>query len=238
MGDAGDVVGSERRLSERERTGVETSKVTLGPVSIDGRVAAPPAPPWVEERSRRLADAVADRAWEEGMLDVAFGFADSPLGRLMVAVTPRGLIRLAYPNEDPDDALESLAAAVSPRVLESPRATGGIRRELDEYFGGARRRFDTRVDWSLTRGFFRKVLEATATIPFGAVATYRDVAAIAGNPGATRAAGNALGSNPIPIVVPCHRVVRTGGGLGGYTGGLERKVTLLRLEGLEEVARP
>jgi methylated-DNA-[protein]-cysteine S-methyltransferase len=120
---------------------------------------------------------------------------------------------------------------VSSRVLESARATDEARRELEEYFERDRRRFDLDVDLSLSHGFTRRVLEATAAIPYGSVITYRDVAGRAGNERATRAAGNALGSNPIPIVVPCHRVVRTGGGLGGYTGGLDRKVRLLTLEG-------
>jgi methylated-DNA-[protein]-cysteine S-methyltransferase len=120
---------------------------------------------------------------------------------------------------------------VSPRVLEAPRPTERIRRELDEYFDGRRRRFTTPIDLSLVRGFNRRVLEETARIPFGSVSTYREVAAQAGSPRGSRAAGNALGRNPIPIVVPCHRVVHADGGLGGYTGGVERKVALLRLEG-------
>lgn len=165
---------------------------------------------------------------------MAYGFADSPFGRLMVAVTPRGLIRLDYPDRDIDRSLEELASDVSPRILESPRATEPIRRELDEYFDGKRRRFDIRVDLSPVHGFRRKVLEHTARIPYGSVSTYTEVAAKAGSPRGMRAAGNALGSNPVPIVVPCHRVLRTGGALGGYTGGLDRKVTLLRLEGVLE----
>ena len=117
-------------------------------------------------------------------------------------------------------------------ILAAPERTDEVRRQLDEYFAGARRGFDLPVDWRLVRGFAGAVLRATATIPFGGVSTYRDVAAEAGSPNAYRAAGNALGSNPVPIVVPCHRVVHAGGGLGGYTGGLERKQFLLRLEGV------
>jgi methylated-DNA-[protein]-cysteine S-methyltransferase len=157
---------------------------------------------------------------------------DSPFGPLLIATTRRGLVRLAYPNEPFDDALDELAARVSPRVLEAPESLDAVRRQLDEYFGGDRRRFDTRIDWSLTKGFTTKVLQATARVPFGSVTTYRDVAGRAGNDRAYRAAGNALGSNPIPIVVPCHRVLHSGGGLGGYTGGLDRKEFLLRLEGV------
>jgi len=183
-------------------------------------------------RSAGAAARLAASAAEEGLLDVAFAFADSPFGRLLVAVTPRGLVRLAYPNERPDDVLEELARSVSPRVLGSAKATDEVRRELDEYFAGRRRSFQVGVDLSPVRGFTRRVLDATAEIPFGSVLSYREVAAEAGNPKASRATGNALGSNPVPIVVPCHRVVRSGGGLGGYTGGVERKVVLLRLEGV------
>jgi methylated-DNA-[protein]-cysteine S-methyltransferase len=187
-----------------------------------GRPAGPP--PELEQR-------VAARAAEEGLLDVAYGSVDSPLGRLTVAATPRGLVRVAYPFREPEAVLEDLARRVSPRILEAPERLDEIRRELDEYFEGRRRDFDVPIDWSLTKGFGRGVLRATARIPFGEVGTYASVAKAAGSPRAVRAAGNALGANPMPIVVPCHRVLRTGGGFGGYTGGLERKEFLLRLEG-------
>jgi methylated-DNA-[protein]-cysteine S-methyltransferase len=157
---------------------------------------------------------------------------DSPLGELLVAVTRRGLVRLAYDDEAvEDDVLAELAERVSPRVLRAPERTDSVRRELESYFAGKQRAFDTPVDWSLVRGFAVGVLQATARVPFGQLTTYRDVAGAAGSPRAARAAGNALGSNPIPIVVPCHRVVHAGGGLGGYTGGLDRKRWLLSLEG-------
>jgi methylated-DNA-[protein]-cysteine S-methyltransferase len=186
----------------------------------------------IEARARRAARLVAERAAREGLLDVAYGFVDSPFGPLLVATTAQGLVRVAYPDRPVDDVLEGLAHDISPRVLESPRGTEEIRRELEEYFDRKRRTFAVPVDLSSVRGFGREVLRQTAGIPFGSVATYRDVASRAGSPGAVRAAGNALGANPVPIVVPCHRVVRTGGGLGGYTGGLERKMTLLELEGV------
>jgi len=186
----------------------------------------------VEAKSRRAAARLAEAAAREGLLDVAYGFADSPFGRLMVAVTLRGLVRLDYPDRDLDLSLQELAAEVSQRILEAPRATDDVRRELEEYFDGKRKRFTVRVDMSPLHGFRRKVLEQTARIPFGQVSTYAEVAAAAGSPRGMRAAGNALGSNPVPIVVPCHRVLRSGGGLGGYTGGLDRKVTLLTLEGV------
>jgi methylated-DNA-[protein]-cysteine S-methyltransferase len=144
---------------------------------------------------------------------------------------------VAYPNQEPEQVLTDLAAEISPRVLESPRATDEVRRELEEYFDGSRRAFAVRVDLSGVHGFSRKVLQQTARIPFGSVITYRDVATRAGSPRAVRAAGNALGANPVPIVVPCHRVVRTGGGLGGYTGGVERKEALLALEGVGQPGR-
>jgi methylated-DNA-[protein]-cysteine S-methyltransferase len=155
-----------------------------------------------------------------------------------LATTPRGLVRLAYVNGDETDVLEQLASKVSPRILSAPRRLDEPRRELDEYFTGARRRFEIPLDWRLTRGFTRRVLQATAKVPYGATSTYKEVAAQAGSPLASRAAGNALGSNPIPIVVPCHRVLHSGGGLGGYTGGLERKRLLLTVEGYSALKQP
>lgn len=178
-----------------------------------------------------LRASLAERAVEAGLLDVAYGLLDSPLGQLTIFVTPRGLLRVDYETDRLDDSLADVARRVSPRILEAPRRTDDARRELDEYFDGRRRSFDVPIDWRLVRGFAGDVLRATARIPFGNVSTYRDVAIEAGSPNAYRAAGNALGSNPIPIVVPCHRVVHAGGGLGGYTGGLDRKRFLLHLEG-------
>jgi methylated-DNA-[protein]-cysteine S-methyltransferase len=177
--------------------------------------------------------AVADRAAEEGLLDVAYTSVDSPLGPLVVAATPKGLVRVSYTEfRGEDEVLEDLARRVSPRVLEAPARLDGVRRELDEYFEGRREEFETAIDWSYLAGFTREVLRATARIGFGEVSTYAGVAEAAGSPRAVRAAGNALGANPMPVVVPCHRVLRTGGSLGGYTGGLERKEFLLRLEGM------
>ena len=182
----------------------------------------------VPELERRFLE----RAEGEGLVDVAYASVDSPLGPLTVAATPTGLVRLAYTGYRPeDDVIEDLARRISPRVLESPARLDRVRRELDEYFEGKRTGFDLPIDWSLTKGFTRRVLNATARIPFGELGTYASVAGEAGSPRAVRAAGNALGANPMPVVVPCHRVVRTGGALGGYTGGIERKEFLLRLEG-------
>jgi methylated-DNA-[protein]-cysteine S-methyltransferase len=187
--------------------------------------ALPAEPPGTGER-------LAGLAAERGLLDVAYALVDCPLGALTVAATSHGLLRIAYPSNRPDDVLAEIAHRVSPRVLEAPARLDAVRRELDEYFEGTRTRFDLPLDWSLTRGFTRDVLQATARIGYGEVRSYADVAKRAGRPRAVRAAGNALGTNPIPVVVPCHRVVRTGGGLGGYTGGLERKQFLLAHEGV------
>jgi len=181
-----------------------------------------------------LRSRIARRAADEGLLDVAYGVADSPLGQLTVIITPRGLVRLSYPDEGIDSQLAEVAERVSPRILEAPERTDEVRRQLDAYFAGDRTTFDLPIDWQLVRGFAGQVLRATARIPFGSVSSYRDVATEAGSPNAYRAAGNALGSNPIPIVVPCHRVLHAGGGMGGYTGGLERKRYLLELEGVLE----
>jgi methylated-DNA-[protein]-cysteine S-methyltransferase len=166
-----------------------------------------------------------------GMLDVAYATLDTPIGPLLLATTPEGLVRLAYLDSD-DEAtiLQEVAMRVSPRVLAAPRKLDGPRRELDEYFGGRRTKFAIALDWRLVSGFGRRVLDAATRIPYGSVSTYKQVAIEAGSPRGSRAAGNALGANPLPIVVPCHRVLHTGGGLGGYTGGLERKRMLLALE--------
>jgi methylated-DNA-[protein]-cysteine S-methyltransferase len=180
----------------------------------------------------RLRERLGARAEAEGLLDVAFERHDSPLGAIVVGATADGLVRIGLPSEDEDAVLAELAARVSARVLRAPRAAlTDARRQLDEYFGGARRTFDVPLDWRLTRGFRREVLRATARIPYGATASYAEVAAEAGSPRAVRAAGTALATNPLPIVVPCHRVLRTGGGLGSYRGGSDAKARLLELEG-------
>jgi methylated-DNA-[protein]-cysteine S-methyltransferase len=178
--------------------------------------------------TKEFAAAAADHR----LADVAYAPIDSPLGPLVAAVTRRGLVRLSYAYEGADEVLEDLARRISPRIVESADKLSDLRRELDEYFDHRRTKFSLPIDWTMTTvGFTRKVLQATARVPYGAVTTYRDVARRAGSERAARAAGNALGSNPIPIVVPCHRVVHSSGGLGGYTGGLDRKKFLLDLEG-------
>jgi len=174
---------------------------------------------------------LGEAAATAGLLDVAYATLDSPLGTLLLARTDSGLVRLAYVDyEGEDEVIAELANKISPRVLAVPRRLDPVRRELDQYFTGSRHQFDVAIDWRLTHGFGRRVLRATARIPYGGVSSYKQVAAAAGSPRGFRAAGNALGANPIPIVVPCHRVLHSGGGLGGYTGGLERKQLLLDVE--------
>jgi methylated-DNA-[protein]-cysteine S-methyltransferase len=185
---------------------------------------------------RDAAAAAAARFATIAEPDVAYAVVDTPLGQVVAANSRRGLVCLSYADFHGgiDPVLEALSAGLSPRILEAPARLDEVRRELDEYFEGRRRGFDVAIDLSLVRTpFSKRLLQATARIPFGETRTYRDMATAAGNPLAVRAAGNALGHNPIPIVVPCHRVLRTGGGLGGYTGGLDRKVKLLANEGVE-----
>ena len=174
------------------------------------------------------------RAERDGLLDIAYTEVETPVGRLLLAATPRGLVRITFPVESPETVLEQLASTISPRILESPERLDDARRELDLYFEGKLTDFGLPLDWQLSRGFYRKVLRATARIPYGKTRSYGDLARRAGSPRAVRATGTALGSNPLPIVVPCHRVLRTGGALGGYGGGLDVKQHLLELEGVLE----
>jgi len=186
----------------------------------------------VNSGGEALGERFIRRAEEEGLLEVAYTEFDSPVGTLLLATTPRGLVRITFPVEAPETVLEQLAESVSPRILESPAKLDDARRELDRYFEGKLHDFDVPLDWQLTRGFYRKVLRATARIPYGQTRSYSEMAKRAGSPRAVRATGTALGSNPLPIIVPCHRVVRTGHGLGGYGGGLDKKRLLLDLEGV------
>jgi len=183
------------------------------------------------EAAAAAAERFADRAAASGDADVVYAMTDSPLGTLLLAATPRGLVTVGYPEHTPDDVLERLAAAISPRIVAARGSLDSVRRELEEYFSGRRRSFELAQDWRLMGPFMRRVLAATYAIPYGATSTYGEVAVEAGSPRGSRAAGNALGANPLPIVVPCHRVLRRGGVLGGYAGGPERKRYLLALEG-------
>ena len=183
------------------------------------------------DRSRMAAARFADSASAEHLVDVAVAAMDSPIGELFVAVTPKGLVSIAFEDEHRDGVLQRLVREVSPRVLEAAGPTDVARRELEEYFRGQRRRFDLRIDRRLIGEFAWSVLRATSRVGFGELVTYGQIAARIERPKAARAVGRALGSNPIPIVIPCHRVVGAGGSLTGYAGGLPRKQTLLRLEG-------
>jgi methylated-DNA-[protein]-cysteine S-methyltransferase len=195
------------------------------------RATAPPADP---EAAADAARRLTARATRERLADLAYAIVPSPVGELVSVCSRRGLLCLSYQADRIDDLVESVARAVSPRIVESPDWFEDVHRQLDEYFAGRRKRFELPIDWALSHGFYRRVLRETARIPYGSAATYREVATRAGSPRAVRAAGNALAGNPIPIVVPCHRVLRTGGDLGGYGGGLERKRYLLELEGALE----
>jgi methylated-DNA-[protein]-cysteine S-methyltransferase len=171
---------------------------------------------------------------ESGHADVVYMVEDSPVGRLLLAASDRGLVCLHFVPDDAglERSLEAIASKLTPRIVAGKRRLELPRRELDEFFAGKLHTFDMPLDWSLVKpGFTSAVLKATARIPFGETISYKGIAGRAGNERAFRAAGTALGSNPLPIVVPCHRVLHSGGGLGGYTGGLEVKRTLLTLEG-------
>jgi len=174
----------------------------------------------------------ADRADAEGLLDVAYATVDSPFGPLLLAATPRGLVKVSFPQLGTEATLEALATKISPRVLEAPARLDEARRELDRYFEGRLTEFELPLDWQLTEGFRKKAQQAINRIPYGRTRSYTEIARSAGNERAVRAAGTACGANPLPIVVPCHRVLRSGGALGGYGGGLPMKEALLKLEGV------
>ncbi|BAJ31623.1 MULTISPECIES: methylated-DNA--[protein]-cysteine S-methyltransferase [Kitasatospora] len=178
-------------------------------------------------RLHRRLEAEADGA---GLVDVAYTTVDSPVGSLLLATTPAGLVRVAYPAEDHDRVLEHLGRQLGPRVLRAPRRLDAAARELDEYFARRRRTFDLPLDLSLSRGFRRTVQQHLPEIGYGQTRSYREVAELVGNPKAVRAVGTACATNPLPVVVPCHRVLRTDGTLGGYIGGLDAKTALLALE--------
>jgi methylated-DNA-[protein]-cysteine S-methyltransferase len=178
----------------------------------------------------RLRAHLADRADRDGLLDVAYRTMDSPAGPLLLAATTAGLVRVAFELENHDDVLAELSTAISPRILRSPRGVDDVARQLDEYFAGRRRVFDLPVDLQLAKGFRRAVLEHLRDIPYGMTESYTVVARAVGSPKAVRAAGSACATNPIPLVVPCHRVVRSDGTYGQYRGGPAVKHTLLTME--------
>jgi methylated-DNA-[protein]-cysteine S-methyltransferase len=178
----------------------------------------------------RLRHRLELAAEAEGLLDVAYTTIDSPVGTLLLAATPAGLVRVAYDIEGHDGVLDTLAQRLSPRVLRAPRRLDAVARELDEYFAGRRRAFDLPLDLSLSKGFRQLVQRHLPGIGYGQTSTYRQVAELVGNPKAVRAVGTACATNPLPVVVPCHRVLRSDGTLGAYVGGLAAKTTLLNLE--------
>jgi methylated-DNA-[protein]-cysteine S-methyltransferase len=169
-------------------------------------------------------------AEQADLLDVAYTVIDSQLGKLLLAATPKGLVRVAYASEDHDKVLEALSERLSPRILRAPRRLDEAAREIGEYFAKHRQTFDLAVDLSLSRGFRQLVQKHLPEIGYGQTRSYRDVAQLVGNPKAVRAVGTACATNPLPIVIPCHRVLRTDGSPGGYVGGLEAKTALLNME--------
>ena len=179
---------------------------------------------------RRLRERLARAAQRDGILDVAYRTVDSPVGSLLLAATEAGLVRVAYASEGHDTVLQALADRISPRVLSAPASLDEPARELDEYFGGRRRSFDLPLDWRLSAGFRRAVLSHLTEIGYGQTASYAAVAGLAGNPKAVRAAATACATNPLPVVIPCHRVIYSDGRIGRYLGGPEAKRTLLTLE--------
>jgi methylated-DNA-[protein]-cysteine S-methyltransferase len=205
-----------------------TTRTDVGTPAEDDpieRLTSRAVPPRPELHAR-----LARRAEIEGLLDIAYTLVDSPVGPLLVACTSDGVVRVAFEREGHDAVLDSLSTTISPRILRSTRRTDAVARQLDEYFTHSRRSFDTAVDLRLVTGFRRTVVSQLRDIPYGETATYAGLAAAAGKPAAVRAAASACSHNPIPLVVPCHRVLRTDGSLGGYLGGTEAKVALLELE--------
>ncbi|MBP2412387.1 methylated-DNA-[protein]-cysteine S-methyltransferase [Arthrobacter stackebrandtii] len=183
-----------------------------------------------EAAAERLHAALARAAAQDGLLDVAYRIVDSPVGPLLLAATDAGLVRVAFAREGHDTVLEQLSAAVSPRVLREPGRLDGAARELDEYFEGRRHTFGLPLDLRLAGGFRREVLAHLPEIGYGHTASYAAVAALTSSPRAVRAVGTACARNPLPLVVPCHRVVRSDGSQGAYLGGTEAKAWLLALE--------
>lgn len=189
-----------------------------------------------------LRDQLAAVAHDTGILDVAYRTLDSPVGPLLLASTELGLVRVAYACEGHGEVLQSLADRISPRVLMAPSRLDRVAYELEEYFQGRRQGFGIALDWRLSTGFRNSVLHQLAEVGYGRTASYAAMARLAGNPKAVRAVGSACATNPLPVIVPCHRVIRTDGSLGGYIGGLDAKRALLTLEaapetGLDQLAR-
>jgi methylated-DNA-[protein]-cysteine S-methyltransferase len=183
-----------------------------------------------EEAQRRLHARLVTAATEAGILDVAYRTIDTPVGTLLLAATEKGLVRVAYAREGHDLVLDQLAKSISPRVLRAPARLDPAAREIEEYFAGRRSRFDLPLDFQLSHGFRRTILSHLTEIGYGKTASYAAIAAAAGNPKAVRAVGTACATNPLPVVVPCHRVVRSDGTVGQYVGGSDVKRALLTIE--------
>ena len=201
----------------------------MNDISRDDDVAAllSPVDAGTLSRLHRRLEREAEQA---GLVDVAYTIVDSPLGKLLLAATPKGLVRVAYASENHDRVLDTLSEKLSPRILHAPKRLDDAARELDEYFAKRRRVFDLTVDLSLSRGFRQLVQLHLPEIGYGQTLSYRQVAELVGNPKAVRAVGTACATNPLPVVVPCHRVLRADGTIGRYIGGLEAKTALLNLE--------
>lgn len=200
---------------------------TFGPESADLFSSLPEVD---EEANTRLHTRLVAEAERDGVLDVTYRTLDTPVGELLLAATEEGLVRVAYDREDHDAVLANLADSVSPRILNAPRRFEQACWQIEAYFDGQRRAFDLSLDFRLSKGFRRNVLEHLADIGYGHTESYAEVAAAAGSPKAVRAVGTACATNPLPVVVPCHRVVRSDGSPGGYVGGIEAKLALLLLE--------
>lgn len=180
----------------------------------------------------RLHRKLEDDARRDGVLDIAYRTIDTPIGSLLLAATEQGLVRVAFEREDHNRVLASLATSLSPRILHAPERLDRVAFELDEYFAGSRKVFDLSLDLSLSSGFRETVQRYLPQIAYGQTRSYAQVAELVGNPNASRAVGTACATNPLPVVVPCHRVIRTDGSLGGYLGGLDAKTALLQMEAL------
>jgi methylated-DNA-[protein]-cysteine S-methyltransferase len=182
------------------------------------------------EHLHQLGNRLAYAAQADGILEIAYRTVDTPVGTLLLAATGAGLVRVAFASENHDTVLQALADRISPRILRAPARLDTVAHELEQYFAGRRHGFDVALDWRLSAGFRSTVLHHLPEIRYGHTASYAAVALLAGNPNAVRAVGSACATNPLPVIVPCHRVVRSDGGLGGYLGGVEAKRTLLTLE--------
>jgi methylated-DNA-[protein]-cysteine S-methyltransferase len=196
---------------------------------LEARLRAPQGDAWEDEGYEQLVGRAVAAAEAEGVADVTWVEHDAPTGRLLLAATDRGLVAVGLLHHEL--LLEVLSQKVSPRVVRGSSRLDAVRRQLDEYYAGQRHEFELPLDWALSTGFRRQILDELTKVPYGQVVSYRELATAAGSPKASRAVGSAMATNPLPIVVPCHRVIRTDGSLGGYGGGLPMKQALLALEG-------